>query len=84
MKPQTFGRNHDIGRMVPIQCVKDDTLRDLNIKDACFGLLIIYEGTVNFQIGDLSFEATGPCFVCFDESSSPTILRKRGVKCDSV
>ena len=84
MKPQTVGRNYDIGRMVPIQCVKDDTLRDLNIKDACFGLLIIYEGTVNFQIGDLSFEATGPCFVCFDESNSPKILRKRGVKCDSV
>ena len=84
MKPQTFGRNHDIGRMVPIQCVKDDTLRDLNIKDACFGLLIIYEGTVIFQIGDLSFEAAGPCFVCFDESNSPKILRKRGVKCDSV
>ena len=84
MKPQTVGRNRDIGRIVPIQCVKDDTLRDLNIKDACFGLLIIYEGTVNFQIGDLSFEATGPCFVCFDESNSPKILRKRGVKCDSV
>ena len=84
MKPQTFGRNHDIGRMIPIRCVKDDTLRDLNIKDACFGLLIIYEGTVIFQIGDLSFEATGPCFVCFDESNSPKILRKRGVKCDSV
>ena len=46
MKPQTFGRNHDIGRVVPVQCVKDDTLRDLNIKDACFGLLIIYEGIV--------------------------------------
>ena len=84
MKPQTFGRNHDIVRVVPIRCVKDDTLRDLNIKDACFGLLIIYEGTVIFQIGDLSFEATGPCFVCFDESNSPKILRKCGVKCDSV
>ena len=60
MKPQTFGRTYNIGKMAPIQCVKNDTLRDLNIKDACFGLLIIYEGTVNFQIRDLSFEATGP------------------------
>ena len=84
MKPQTFGRTYNIGKMAPIQCVKNDTLRDLNIKDACFGLLIIYEGTVNFQIRDLSFEATDPCFVCFDESNSPKILRKRGVKCDSV
>ena len=46
MKPQTVGRLYDIGRMVPIQCIKDDTLRDLNIKDACFGLLIIYEGRI--------------------------------------
>ena len=84
MKPQTFGRNHDVGRIAPVQCVKDDTLRDLNIKDSCFVLIIIYEGTVIFQIGDLTFEATGPCFVCFDESESPKILRKRGVKCDSV
>ena len=49
MKPQTFGRNYDIGRMVPVQCVKDDTLRDLNIKDTCFGLLIIYEGMMRLQ-----------------------------------
>ena len=84
MQPQTFSRYYDVGRIVPVQCVKDDTLKKLDIKDACFLLIIIYEGTAKFQVGDSSFEATGPCFVCFDESASPKILRKRGVKCDSV
>ncbi len=26
----------------------------------------------------------GPCIVCFDESDSPKLLKKRGVKCDSI
>ena len=84
MDPKTFGRNGDVGKIVPIRCVKDDTLRDLDIKDACFGFIMIYEGTALFRVGDLSFEATGPCFVCFDESNSPKVLRKRGLKCDSI
>lgn len=84
MKPQTFGRSFDAGKIVPIQCVKDDTLKDLDIKDSCFLLSIIYEGAAKFQVGDSSFEAMGPCFVCFDESYTPGLLKKRGVKCDSI
>lgn len=84
MNPQTFGRNYDAGKIVPIQCVKGDTLKDLDIKGTCFELIIIYEGTALFQLGDSSFEAIGPCFVCFDETESPKLLRKRGVKCDSI
>ena len=84
MKPQTVGRKPDIGRIVPVRCVEDDTLKDLDIRDSCFLLTILYEGTAKFQVGDSSFEATGPCLVCFDESISPKLLRKRGVKCDSL
>ena len=75
MNPQTFGRNYNPGKIAPVQCVKNDTLKDLNIKDTCFSLMIIYEGTALFQVGDLSFEAMGPCFVCFDESESPKLLK---------
>lgn len=84
MKPQTFGRNYNAGKIVPIQCVKDDPLKDLDIKGSCFLWSIIYEGTAKFQVGDPSFEAMGPCFVCFDESESPRLLKKCGLKCDSV
>ena len=84
MNPQTFGDKYNSGKLVPIQCIKGDTLRDLDIKDACFCFIIIYEGTALFKIGNLSFEAMGPCFVCFNETESPKLIRKYGLKCDSV
>ena len=84
MNPQTFGGNYNPGKLVPIQCVKGDTLKDLDIKGVCFCFMIIYEGTALFKVGSLSFEAMGPCFVCFDESNSPNLIKKRGVKCDTV
>lgn len=84
MKPQTFGRSYDAGKIIPIQCVRGDTLKDLNIKDSCFLLIIVYEGVAYFQVKGSTFEAMGPCFVCFDESDSPKLLKKRGMKCDSI
>lgn len=84
MKPQTFGRSYDAGKIVPVQCVEHDTLKDLEIKNECFLLIIVYEGSVHFQIEGSSFEAHAPCFICFDESDSPKLLRKRGAKCDSI
>ena len=84
MNPKTFGRKYNTGRITPVQCVRGDTLKDLNIKDTCFLLMIIYEGTVSFEIGDSSFEAMGPCCVCFDESNSPRLIKKRGLQCDSI
>lgn len=84
MNPQTFGLKHNTGKIAPVQCVKNDTLKDLNIKDTCFALMIIYEGTAHFEVHGKTFEAMAPCFVCFDESDSPKLLKKRGLKCDSV
>ena len=69
MNPQTFGRNYNTGRIAPVQCVKEDTLTDLNIQDTCFALIIVYEGVVHFQVRDTSFEAHAPCFLCFDETA---------------
>ncbi len=84
MKPQTFAQRYDLGRVVPVRCVKGDKLKDLEIKDSCLLLMIIYEGTARFQAGGVSFDAVGPCFVCFDETISPKLIRKSGLKCDSI
>lgn len=75
MNPQTVGRQYNTGRIAPVQCVKGDTLNDLDIKDTCFALIILYEGMARFQVGDLSFEATAPTFVCFDELHSPKLIK---------
>lgn len=84
MKPQTLGRNYNVDKNVPVQCVKCDLLNDLDIKDSCFLLMLIYEGNAYFEVGETSFEVIGPCFVCFDETNSPKLVRERGLKCDSI
>lgn len=80
MKPMTTIN----GKTALIQCVVNDDLGDLNIKDNCFLLLMIREGSVYFQVGDITFEAIAPCFVCFDEKQSPAIIRNQNVKCNSI
>ena len=47
-------------------------------------MMIVYDGTAYFQVGDHSFEVIAPCFVCFDETENPKLIRKRGLNCDSV
>ena len=84
MIPKTVGRKYDVGKVARIQCVKKDTLKDLKIKGDCFLLLIIHEGSAQFQIGDTVFDAIGPCFVCFDERENPKLVKKRGLKCDAI
>ena len=84
MKPETIGQKYDSGKIAPVRCIKNDTLKEIEIQKDCFLLLIIREGTAHFRIGDISFEAIAPCFVCFDERNAPELIRKKGVKCDSV
>ena len=84
MNPQTFERNKSSDRIVPIQCVRGDALNDLDIKGRCFLLMIVYEGSAHFQLRGISFEAIGPCLVCFDETDSPKLIQQQGVKCDSI
>ena len=84
MIPQTVGRRYDVGRLAPVQCVTNDTLKDLDIKDNCFLLLILREGTAQFRVGGKSFEATAPCFVCFDEREEPRLTKKLGLKCAGI
>ncbi|MBO4584135.1 MAG: helix-turn-helix transcriptional regulator [Clostridia bacterium] len=84
MIPQTIGREYDVGRVAQVRCIKNDTLKDLDIKGHCFLLIIMREGSANFKVGGRSFKATAPCFVCFDERENPKLTKKQGLKCDSV
>ena len=84
MNPQTFERIKSSGRIVPIQCVRGDALKNLEIQDRCFLLIILYEGEAYFRLRGSTFDAIGPCLVCFDEKDSPKLIRKRGLKCDSI
>ena len=41
MIPQTVGREFDVGKVAQVQCIKNDTLKDIEIKGHCFLMLVL-------------------------------------------
>ena len=52
MEAKTIDLKYNIGRSIPICCVENDNLRNLNIQGQCFLLLIVHEGSVSLQCGE--------------------------------
>lgn len=77
-------KQHYIGRILPVKCIENDPLNDLDIKDKCFALFIIHEGSVSFQVGDTVLNAMAPCLICLDETREVKLRRKRHLVCDSI
>lgn len=82
MKPLTVSKAFP--KAMPVICKRNDKLEDIDIKDSCFAVMIIYEGSARFEIDGKTFDADAPCFVCFDEHESPTLIKRKKLKCDSV
>ena len=73
-----------VKKHLPIKCIENDSLVDLDIKDNCFALLIIHEGSVSLQVGENVLNAMAPCLVCLDETQEVKLRRKRHLVCDSI
>ena len=71
-------------RYLPAKCIENDPLDDLDIKDNCFALLMIHEGSLSLQIGDKVLNAMAPCLICLDETKEVNLRRKRHLVCDSI
>ncbi len=84
MEARTHDYKRHIGKIFPIKCIENDTLEDLQIKDHCFLLMIVHEGSVSLQVGETVLDAMGPCLLCFDERRELKCLRKRNLCCDSI
>ena len=84
MRPVTIGRKQDVGKVAPVRCVPDDGLDVLKIRGNCFLLMLLRRGSIWFQVGERTFEAVAPCFVCFDEREEPEVVAKMDVECDCI
>jgi AraC family L-rhamnose operon regulatory protein RhaS len=84
MEAKTVDLKYNIGKTIPICCMENDNLRNLNIQDQCFLLLIIHEGSVSLQCGEEVVDAMGPCLLCFDERKPLKLIRRRNLCCDAV
>ncbi len=77
MQHITVGRKYNEGKVAKIECVKNDRLRNIDIKDKCFLLIILTAGKLEFKVANEPFCAAAPAFICFDETADPVLISKR-------
>ena len=76
MEHITVGRKYNEGKVAFVECVKDGSLDNINIKDKCFLLIILTKGKLEFKVGGEKVTAIAPCFLCFDEKENPVLVSK--------
>lgn len=72
----TVGRKYNEGKVAFVECVKNGSLDNINIKDKCFFLIILTKGKLEFKVGGERVPANAPSFLCFDESENPLLVSK--------
>ena len=77
MRHITVGRKYNEGKVAKIECVKNDRLRNIHIKDKCFLLIILTAGKLEFKVANEQFCTAAPAFICFDETQNPVLISKR-------
>ena len=76
MQHITIGKNYNKNKIALVECIKNDKLESINIKDNYFLLIILSKGRLEFNIGGQKITTTAPAFLCFDESENPVLISK--------
>ena len=77
MQHITVGRKYNEGKIAKIECVRNDRLRNIDIKDKCFLLIILTAGKLEFKVENEQFCTAAPAFICFDETQNPVLISKQ-------
>lgn len=77
MRHITVGRKYNEGKVAKIECVRNDRLQNIDIKDKCFLLIILTAGKLEFKVENEQFCTAAPAFICFDETADPVLISKR-------
>ena len=76
MEHITIGRKYNEGKVAFVECVKNGSLDNINIKDKCFLLIVLTKGKIEFKVGGEKVTAVAPSFLCFDETENPVLVSK--------
>ena len=77
MQHVTVGRKYNEGKIAKIECVRNDRLQNIDIKDKCFLLIILTAGKLEFKVENERLYAATPAFICFDETADPVLISKQ-------
>ncbi len=73
----TIGKRYNSGKIAYVKCVTNDQFEKIKIKNSCFLLIVLFKGTLSFQVDTEVITAAAPCFMCFDESCDPHIISRK-------
>lgn len=76
MEHITVGKKYNEGKIAFVECVKDGSLENINIKDNSFLLIILIKGKLEFKVSTEKVTATAPSFLCFNETENPVLVSK--------
>lgn len=76
MEHITVGRKYNQGKVAFVKCEKDGSLKNIDIKDKCFLLVILTKGKLEFEVCGKKISAAAPSFLCFDETENPLLVSK--------
>ena len=62
MRHITVGRKYGEGKVAKIECIRNDRLQNIDIKDKCFLLIILNAGKLEFKVENGQFCAAAPAF----------------------
>ena len=84
MRHITVGRKYNEGKVAKIECVRNDRLQNIDIKDKCFLLIILTAGKLEFKVENEQFCTAAPAFICFDETADPMLISKQKAQYDCI
>lgn len=76
MEHITVGRMYNRRKVVFVECTRDGSLSNIDIKGRFFLLIILTKGRLEFTVGRKRVLATAPSFLCFDETENPILVSK--------
>lgn len=76
MEHITVGKRKNASKVALVECIRDGSLKNIDIKDKCFLLIILTKGKLDFEVCGEKISATAPSFLCFDETENPVLVSK--------
>lgn len=76
MQHITVGRRKNASKVAFVECVKDRSLNNIDIKGKCFLLIILTKGKLELSVCETIITAAAPAFLCFDETEKPFLVSK--------
>lgn len=80
MQHVTVGQKYNSGKIALVECGVNADLSDIQIKDTCFLLLYLTQGSMSFEVNGEIVTANAPCFICFDEQNNPVLHSQKNAE----